>query len=302
MISVEDFLHQQSQKTVDQRESQEFQEIQKTQKSHVVQEMSDADDDMANDMADDTHQEDDASYSTTVMQARRYRAAQRAMRRNRAHSAFSVDHDETVDREDRLAAARIAAGEEISETMSSESRESTIPRRKRYRSLTGATRNRELDASKAQDETHCMQAALRLLDYAPRSCEDMRERLEDKGYTNSTIYQVIDRLKSMRFLDDSEYARTVVRRCLQKMMGERATAIELMRKAVSSSAISYVMWESVELGMFDYAAMQLGQKIARQTKNLDPLVRKRRFFAAGARKGHSYQTLQEVYDRVFANE
>lgn len=151
------------------------------------------------------------------------------------------------------------------------------------------------------NEDDCKEAALRLLDYAPRSVADMRQRLKEKGYDEEVVEAVIQRLLELRFLDDNQYAKAVIRSCVSRMLGARATRMELQRKNVDSVAISSCVAEAQELGMFTEAAWELGRKTAQRTKNLEPLVRRRRFFAAAARKGHDLSIINEVYNALFTN-
>lgn len=151
------------------------------------------------------------------------------------------------------------------------------------------------------NEDDCKEAALRLLDYAPRSVADMRQRLKEKGYDEEVVEAVIQRLLELRFLDDNQYAKAVIRSCVARMLGARATRMELQRKNVDSTAISSSVAEAQELGMFTEAAWELGRKTAQRTKNLEPLVRRRRFFAAAARKGHDLSIISEVYNALFTN-
>ena len=151
------------------------------------------------------------------------------------------------------------------------------------------------------NEDDCKEAALRLLDYAPRSVADMRQRLKEKGYDEEVVEAVIQRLLELRFLDDNQYAKAVIRSCVARMLGARATRMELQRKNVDSTAISSSVAEAQELGMFTEAAWELGRKTAQRTKNLEPLVRRRRFFASAARKGHDLSIINEVYNALFTN-
>ena len=151
------------------------------------------------------------------------------------------------------------------------------------------------------NEDDCKEAALRLLDYAPRSVADMRQRLKEKGYDEDVVEAVIQRLLELRFLDDNQYAKAVIRSCVARMLGARATRMELQRKNVDSTAISSSVAEAQELGMFTEAAWELGRKTAQRTKSLEPLVRRRRFFASAARKGHDLSIINEVYNALFTN-
>lgn len=148
-------------------------------------------------------------------------------------------------------------------------------------------------------EDDCREAALRLLDYAPRSVMDMRKRLKEKGYTEVAIDAVIRRLLELHLLDDNQYAQMVIRSCVVRLLGARATRMELQRKNVDPAAISQNVASAQNSGVFTEAAWELGRKTASRTRNLEPLVRRRRFFAAAARKGHDLNVINEVYAALF---
>ncbi|MBW3089847.1 regulatory protein RecX [Bifidobacterium miconisargentati] len=150
------------------------------------------------------------------------------------------------------------------------------------------------DAEDADDEDACREAALRLLDAAPRSSGALRDRLLGKGYDEATVEQVIERLIAVRLLDDEDYAESVVRVCAGRMMGRRGAIMELSRKGVDRALAQQVADEAERRGVFEEAAWELGRRVASKTQGLDRQVRQRRFWSAGGRKGHSPETLRRV--------
>ena len=145
-----------------------------------------------------------------------------------------------------------------------------------------------------QDVDACREAALRLLDAAPRSCGGLRGRLVDKGYDERAVDAVIGRLTELKLLDDRAYAESAARYCLSRLMGERGVVMELRRKGIDSALASRVVNEAARRGLFEESAWELGRKICRKTQGLDRQVRLRRFWAAGGRKGHDPETLRRV--------
>lgn len=149
------------------------------------------------------------------------------------------------------------------------------------------------------DSEACRESALRLLDAAPRSSGTMRERLLDKGYDPRVVEGVVERLVNVRLIDDEAYAYSVVRYCVSRMLGRRATVMELGRKGVDRVLAQRVCDDAEAQGMFVEAAWELGRRTVRRTANLDPEVRKRRFWSAGGRKGHNPEILREVAGELF---
>lgn len=149
-------------------------------------------------------------------------------------------------------------------------------------------------ADDPNDADACREAALRLLDAAPRSSGALRERLLGKGYDGEIVNEVIERLIRVQLIDDRAYAESAVRYCAGRMMGRRGAVMELARKGVDRRLAEQVCGEAEQQGVFEDAAWELGRRVARKTRGLDRQVRQRRFWSAGGRKGHSPETLRRV--------
>lgn len=145
----------------------------------------------------------------------------------------------------------------------------------------------------------CREAALRLLDAAPRPSGAMRERLVGKGYAPEVVDDVIARLIRVHLIDDEAYAQSAVRYCASRLMGYRGAVMELKRKGVDRQLAQHVCDEAESQGMFAEAAWELGRRTARKTAGLDVEVRKRRFWSAGGRKGHDPEVLREIAQELF---
>ncbi|KFI95435.1 regulatory protein RecX [Bifidobacterium stellenboschense] len=163
----------------------------------------------------------------------------------------------------------------------------------------GSARDGAVARDDAADFDACREAALRLLDAAPRSSGALRDRLLGKGYEEDVVDAVIDRLIQVRLLDDRDYAESAMRYCVNRMMGRRGAVAELTRKGVTRSMAEQVAGEAAVDGAFEDAAWELGRKIARKTEGLDRQVRMRRFWSAGGRKGHDAETLRRVAAELF---
>lgn len=145
----------------------------------------------------------------------------------------------------------------------------------------------------------CREAALRLLDAAPRPSGAMRERLVGKGYAPEVVDDVIARLIRVHLIDDEAYAQSAVRHCASRLMGYRGAVMELKRKGVNRQLAQHVCDEAESQGVFAEAAWELGRRTARKTAGLDVEVRKRRFWSAGGRKGHDPEVLREIAQELF---
>jgi len=154
----------------------------------------------------------------------------------------------------------------------------------------------------ADDADVCREAALTLLDAAARSSGALARRLADKGFDMNVINQVIDRLTRLGLVDDQAYAQDLLRSCLHRTLGERGVLSEMTRKGLDSGLAAQVVAQASREGLFVDSAYELGRKVARKTAGLDLKVRKRRFWSAGSRKGHSPDLLNQVAADLFASD
>ena len=158
---------------------------------------------------------------------------------------------------------------------------------------------RQVDASDAGDLDSCREAALRLLDAAPRASGALRDRLLAKGYEECVVEDVIERLSRVDLIDDEAYARSAVHYCAGRLMGSRAAVAELVRKGVDRSTAGRVVHEAAADGVFEEAVWELGRRYERKTRGMDRAKRLNRFWAAGGRKGHDPAELRRVAAELF---
>lgn len=140
----------------------------------------------------------------------------------------------------------------------------------------------------------CREAALRLLDAAPRSSGGLKQRLLEKDFAEPVVDEVIRRLQQVLLLDDDAYAASVLRYCLSRNMGPRYTERDMVRKGLDRDVAKRYVAEAEEQGLFIDAAYEMGRTVLKKTRGLDPLVRKRRLWSAGGRKGHSPDVIRQV--------
>ncbi|WP_338023598.1 regulatory protein RecX [Bifidobacterium simiiventris] len=165
------------------------------------------------------------------------------------------------------------------------------------RSRFGAAGARQVDDP--HDVDACREAALCLLDAAPRSSGAMRERLAGKGYASDTVEAVVERLEQVHLIDDEAYAESMVRYCVARLMGARGTMAELSRKGVPRPIAARAVDEARERGVFEDAAWELARRYAAKTEGLDLDKRRQRFWSAGGRKGHDPQDLSRIAYELF---
>lgn len=155
---------------------------------------------------------------------------------------------------------------------------------------------------RGEEENKCQEAALRLLDAAPRPSGALHDRLCAKGFDETIVEKVIARLIRISLIDDESYARSAVRYCISRKMGENGTFQELKRKGVDSYTARTVVDEAQRSGLFVQSAYALVDYVAQRTQGLDRHVRLRRLWSAAGRKGHNPDLIRQAQYEIFAVE
>lgn len=143
------------------------------------------------------------------------------------------------------------------------------------------------DAQKAKDY------AFLLLTTRPRTCQEIRTKLSQKGFTGSLIDEVVQMLLEYKYLDDWQFARMWIKdRCQLNPMGKWRLKQELKLKGISNDIIEAelsVLTGAEELIMAsDLAAKKL------KNKQYTP----KQLFNFLTRRGFSLEIIKQVIDSM----
>lgn len=161
---------------------------------------------------------------------------------------------------------------------------------------------RDRQARDSDDAGACQEAALKLLDMAPRSEDTLRQRLQGKGYSNQAIETALANLERVGLVDDEKYAQGIVESCLNRCMGRRGAFMELKRRGIREAEAKKALDEAEERGAFHQAALDLGEQVAKRTRGFDRRTRLRRLWSAGGRKGHTSDDIREAAEAFLPRE
>lgn len=156
----------------------------------------------------------------------------------------------------------------------------------------------EVAALRAADEVErAVQAGVQFLAYRPRSEREVRDRLNQRGFSPVAIDEAVARLKRWRYLDDEAFARFwVENRAEHRPQGHRRLKSELRAKGVDPALAAEVIEEA---GGDEFpAALALAQKRVTSLRGLDPLVQRRRLAGFLQRRGYGWDVVRPVLDRV----
>ena len=94
----------------------------------------------------------------------------------------------------------------------------------------------------------CLNTAYRFLSYRPRSEAEMKDRLHRRGFEDSKIEIVINKLKEQKLLDDTAFAQFwKENRDTFRPRSQRLTRLELKKKGVADEIIKEVTDESDDM-------------------------------------------------------
>jgi len=129
------------------------------------------------------------------------------------------------------------------------------------------------------------------LSYRPRSAEEVREYLERKHFRSDIIEDIMARLRGVGLIDDQAFAQYWVdNRTRFRPRGARLLRHELRQKKVAPEAIEAAL-EAYD----ERAALMLAvEQQARRLRHLPEEQFRRRLFQRLARRGFSYELIQEA--------
>ena len=139
---------------------------------------------------------------------------------------------------------------------------------------------------------------LRLLAASPKSGQELRKKLEGKGYSAETIDRALGDLEIQGLLDDTVYAKDLVTRLtLGPGAGRHKIAFELKRHGISKR-ISDKMLHA--LSSEDETERALEQARLKWTgwSRLDPQKRKKHLYDFLMRKGYDFQIVQDILQKL----
>jgi regulatory protein len=156
-----------------------------------------------------------------------------------------------------------------------------------------------MDKTLTEEQTkQAIITCLRLLAASPKSGQELKRKLEGKGYSAGTIDQALNDLEIQGILDDTKYARDLVARLtFGQCAGRHKIAFELKRHGISKK-ISDEMLET--LTNEDETERALEQARLKWTgwSRLDPQKRKKRLYDFLIRKGYDFQIVQDILQRL----
>lgn len=141
--------------------------------------------------------------------------------------------------------------------------------------------------------------ALKVLNFRPRSVEELTEKLKTKGYADPVIGAVVEEFAKKGLLDDSKFSRLWVEsRLAARPTGASILKKELKARGVDEKTAEKVLEASLK-GRDEYETVkQLADDRMVHLKGLDKTTAKRRLFGFLKRRGFSTDIIFRVLEET----
>lgn len=139
-----------------------------------------------------------------------------------------------------------------------------------------------MEDKKTSKKKSALDAAADYLSYRMRTCAEVAKKLKDKGYDEDEIEGAIEQLKSLKYLDDYEYALRYYQYSSSKHHGARRAERELSDKGVPSETIALAYEDYIYESKVDEYEEAL--EIAKKEVELKGIAPDDRMIARVARK------------------
>lgn len=157
----------------------------------------------------------------------------------------------------------------------------------------------EIERLKQEDERNKAYAhAIRFLGFRARSQAEMVRYLRDKGYSAEVVDEIVGRLVNEQYLDDEAFARFWLEdRERFRPRGQSALRYELRQKGIADEVIDTALADLDE----DELAWKAVERKLSLWKNLAEQDLKKKIVGFLSRRGFSYETANEVFNRAWSS-
>lgn len=154
-----------------------------------------------------------------------------------------------------------------------------------------------------RDADHLWKAksiALDFLAYKPRTEQEVKVKLEEQGFPEAIVGQVIERFRELGHLNDSQFAANYAQSRLQhKGHGPRKIKQDLRRKGVSTEDIEQAWDDATEQGEDATALMTLAAKRwQRLASESHPQKRRKKLQDFLLRRGFPFDQVRKVTQQL----
>jgi regulatory protein len=142
-----------------------------------------------------------------------------------------------------------------------------------------------------------LQAALKLVDFRPRTENELIEKLSKKGFDQEKIEGVVVKLRESRIIQDNRFAESwVENRNAFHPRSQRLIRYELKTKGINEEVIEEALKNSAD---DEVLAFQAASKMKNRYSDLEWQVFQKKITAHLLRKGFSYDVVSSTVKKVW---
>jgi len=140
-----------------------------------------------------------------------------------------------------------------------------------------------------------LEAALRYLEYRPRSEKEVRDRLRRGGYSNNVTDRVVSQLRTRKLINDRAFAEFWREgRASSRPRSRRTVRSELLAKGVNRETAASATDDMDD----ETAAYELGRRKARSLAGLDHDDFRKKLSGYLQRRGFDYEVISKTVKRL----
>ena len=141
-------------------------------------------------------------------------------------------------------------------------------------------------------------AALRFLKIRPRSIEELKDKLEAKGFPKEEIATAVHDLIASGLLDDRAFTRSWINYRLARPFGFRRIIQELKIKGIEQEIIDHAIAEAKGEYSAQDVAMELASRRWQRLPDLAPEKKKKRILDFLLRRGYDADIAMKVLKKL----
>jgi len=159
-----------------------------------------------------------------------------------------------------------------------------------------------LSVAKEDAFLRAREVALRTIEHAMKTQNQVAEKLREKDFEEETIQRVMDLLKEYQLMDDARYTEVFLKEKLRSR-GIRKAKYELMQKGVDKELVEEVLSETATRELEEASCLKLAKKKVAQLKRKeeDPYKLKSKAYGYLVGKGYEYDLVTSTLQKVLEN-
>ncbi len=151
-------------------------------------------------------------------------------------------------------------------------------------------------------QQECFDRAMRFLEARMHSRAELQRKLARHEYGSQVMTLVLDKLTTLGYLDDAEFARQKIQQLQRRLHGRRSAMAQVLKAGVKSQTAREVLASEYSADDSLAAAKALIAKHQPRLRSLDPVTAKRRLLGLLQRRGFDYELIRPLVDQAIRTD